>query len=336
MIAAIRPPVREDGDAGERVAEAERHQVDGERRVDEGVEDRPPLHESGRLAHEHRALDGSVCCSHPLSFQPLVSTKFFTFLPSSSISAPIRSPCSYELPGLMQRVLPMRACAAGLVDVPVQREHWAGLLDRLPHRRRAHRLRGVAAVLRLQVLVDAGGVVEARPVRRAVQVQDRPLGRGGELRRHRPDPLEQDVLGLLAVGVPRGRVRPPRRRHLEAVDVDHAALGQLDPAGGGQDRVDLELVVVPGADEHGLRLAGELVVGHLHPPLDGAEHVAVEELVEPLGVGLELRQLVGRRAERVVPAPDHVLLERGHLGHRPRARGAAPEASRASARCRRG
>ena len=135
----------------------------------------------------------------------------------------------------------------------------------------------------------------------------------GELRRDRADPLEQDVLGLLAVGLPRRRVRPPGRGHLEVAHLDHAALRQLDPLGRRQDVVDLELVVVAGAHEHALGLAGQLLLGHLHPPLDGAQHVAVEEVVEPVGVGLELGQLVGRRAERVVAAPDHVLLERRHL-----------------------
>src|ERR687895_472730 len=40
---------------------------------------------------------------------PLVRTKRLTFLPpSTSTTAPSSSPCSYELPGLMQRVRPIR------------------------------------------------------------------------------------------------------------------------------------------------------------------------------------------------------------------------------------
>src|SRR6476659_3139155 len=199
--------------------------------------------------------------------------------------------------------------AAGLVDVAVEGERRLRLLDRRAYRLRADRLRRVAAVLRRHILVQPRRVVEPRRVRGAVQVEDDALGRVREPLRHAADPLEQHVLGLLTVGVPRGHVRPACGCHLVVADLDDPPLGELDPARGREDVVDLELVVVPGAHEDALRVPGELLLGHRHPPLDRPEHLLVEEVVEPLGVGLELGELVRGRAKRVVAAPDHVLLE---------------------------
>ncbi len=147
-----------------------------------------------------------------------------------------------------------------------------------------------------------------------MQVQDHPLGRVGELRCDRPDPLEQDILRLLAVRVPGRRVRPARSRpsgSRPSRPRDPRPARPAWPRPGSSSTSNWSSL--PGAHEHALGLAGQLLLGHLHPPLDGAQHVAVEQVVEPVGVGLELGQLFGRRAERVVPAPDHVLLERGDL-----------------------
>lgn len=108
-----------------------------------------------------------------------------------------------------------------------------------------------------------------------------------------------------------GSGRPAGRAQLEVADLEHSALGQLDPPGGGQDLVHLELVVVAGADEHPHLGALELLVGHRHPPPYRVEHPLVEQRVQPRLVALEFGQLVGIGAERVVAAPDHVPLELG-------------------------
>src|SRR5579884_3703159 len=88
---------------------------------------------------------------------------------------------------------------AALMDVAVQRQRRLVALDRVAHSRRADRLDRVAGVLQVHLL----------------------------------DPLGQLGLVLLAVGVPGCPVGPPARGHLEAVDVDHAALAELDRIGVG-------------------------------------------------------------------------------------------------------
>ena len=128
---------------------------------------------------------------------------------------------------------------------------------------------------------------------------------------HAADPLEQDVLGLLAVGVPRGHVRPACRRHLVVADLDDPPLGELDPAsrprGSRRPRT--------GRRSRGTRRRAAAARRASPQPSPSS---ARPSRASPCGrgrraarVGLELGELVGRRAKRVVAAPDHVLLERG-------------------------
>src|SRR3954464_3190208 len=74
--------------------------------------------------------------------------------------------------------------AARLVDVAMQRQRRLQALDRLAHRGRAGRDRGMARVAQVHVDGQLVRVVEAGAVRGAVQAQDRLLRRGGELVGH--------------------------------------------------------------------------------------------------------------------------------------------------------
>src|SRR3712207_2025019 len=125
--------------------------------------------------------------------------------------------------------------APRLVDVAVQREGRLPLLDRLLDGGRAYRDYGPSPVLRAQVLGELRGVVESRPVGRAVEVVDGLLSRRGDLRRHLVEALLEVFLVLFAVGVPRRAVRPPRRDHLVAAELDHPPFGELDVPGRGDD-----------------------------------------------------------------------------------------------------
>src|SRR3954467_10808554 len=200
--------------------------------------------------------------------------------------------------------------AARLVDVAVQRQRRLQAFDRLAHRRRARGDRRVARVAQVHLRRQLGGVVEARAVRGAVQAEDRPLGGGGELVGDGRDAPREVGLVLLAIRVPRRAVRTAGRGELEApVHVDDLALGEPHVFRLADDVVDLELVVVAGADEARDALVVELLVGERHPALDGLEHVRLEQRVPARLVRGELAHLVGRRAERVVAAPDDRLLE---------------------------
>src|SRR5215210_2849959 len=77
--------------------------------------------------------------------------------------------------------------------------------------------------------------------------------------------------------------------------------------GGRDDLVDLELVVVARADEAFDAGTLQLLVGHLHPALDGSEHLRVKELVAEILVPLELVPVL---EERRAPAPLPLLDDR--------------------------
>jgi hypothetical protein len=140
----------------------------------------------------------------------------------------------------------------------------------------------------------------------------RPVPYGGECRLKIV--LSGEIgLVLLPVGLPRRRVGPSGRGHLEAVDLDDAPLRELDVLGLRDDRVDVELVVVPGTSERSDPGSLELLVGERHPALDGREHLLVEKAVGGLRVVLVLPQFVGIGAERVVAAPLDELLELRYL-----------------------
>src|ERR671917_186532 len=222
---------------------------------------------------------------------------------------PEELPLLVRAAGIDRERAPDPGVTASLVDVAVKREGRLPLLDRLLDGGRAHRDYGPSPVLGAQVLGELRGVVEARPVGRAVEIVDGLLRRRGDLRGHLVEALLEVFLGLFAVGVPRRAVRPPRRDHLVAAELDDPSLGELDVVGRGDDLVDLELVVVAGAHEALDAGALELLVGHLHPALDGAEHLLVEELLAQLLVLPELGYLVRGGAERVVAAPPDRLLE---------------------------
>src|SRR5215213_8695703 len=201
----------------------------------------------------------------------------------------------------------------GLVDVSVQRQGRLSLLYRIPHRRRSDRYDRTPAVLGAHVLVYLGGVVESRTIGWTVEVVDRPLWRGRHLRSHLLKPFGEILLVLLAVGVPGRAVRPPGRDHLEIAELDDLALGEPHALGGGDDLIDLELVIVAWADEALDVGAFELLVGHLHPALNRPQHLLVEELIAQILVRLELAHLVRVGAERVVAAPLDRVLELFYL-----------------------
>src|ERR671912_2645658 len=137
----------------------------------------------------------------------------------------------------------------GLVDVTVQRQGRLSLLYRIPYRRRSDGHNRTPPVLGAHVRVYLGGVVEARAVGRTVEVVDGPLRRGGDLVRHLLQAYCQVLLILFAVGVPGRAVRPPGRDHLEIAELDDLSFGQPHELGGGDDLIDLELVIVARADE---------------------------------------------------------------------------------------
>src|SRR5215203_3867723 len=210
--------------------------------------------------------------------------------------------------GVDAKRAPDARVALRLVDVTVQRQARLSLLYCLPHRLRADRYDRAPAMLGAHVLVYLGGVVEPGFERRAVEVVDRLLCRGRHLRGHLPQPLGEVLLVLLAVGVPGRALRPPGRDHLEVAELDDLALGEPYALGGGDDLIDLELVIVAWADEALDVGAFELLVGHLHPALDRPQHLLVEELIAQILIRLELAHLVRVGAERVVAAPlDRVL-----------------------------
>src|SRR5919112_5859153 len=204
---------------------------------------------------------------------------------------------------------PDSGIALRFVDVSVQPQSRLSLLYRIPHRRRSDGHDRAPAVFGAHVLVYLGGVVEARAVGRTVEVVDRPLRRGGDLVRHLLQANCQILLVLFAVGVPGRAVGPSGRDHLEVTKLDYLALGEPHALGGGDDLINLELVVIAGADEALDVGAFELLAGHLHPALYGPQHLLVEELIAHLLVRLELAHLVRVGAEGVVAAPLDGVLE---------------------------
>ena len=126
------------------------------------------------------------------------------------------------------------------------------------------------------------------------------LGRCGHLRDHSFYSGGEFGLVLLPVRLPWSPVCPPGRDHLVAVDVDDAALGELDVLRLRDHIVDVELVVVARARKGSNPRSFELLVGQCHPPLDGREHLVVEEAGRRPRGRLVTPQLVRVRAERVV------------------------------------
>ena len=89
----------------------------------------------------------------------------------------------------------------------MQREQRLVFVYGLTHSGRTDRPQSAAAVHQLEVRIDGRRLVESRPVRRAVEVEDR-ARRVRDLLRHRLDTLAELFLGLFAMCVPRGVVRP--------------------------------------------------------------------------------------------------------------------------------
>src|SRR5215210_6879201 len=207
-----------------------------------------------------------------------------------------------------QRV-PDAGVPLGLVDMPVQRKGGLSLFYGLPHSLGTDGHERAPAVLGAHVLVNLGGGVEARTVRRAVEVVDRLLRGSRYLRGHLPQALGEVVLVLFPIRVPGRTVRPPGRYHLEVAELDDLALGEPHALGACDDLIDLELVVVARADEAINARPVELLVGHPHPALDGSQHLPVEELI-PEFLGLcKLGHLVRIGAEGVITAPHDRILE---------------------------
>src|SRR5919204_557082 len=75
---------------------------------------------------------------------------------------------------------------------------------------------------------------------------------------------------------------------LLAVDLDDAALAELDVRRFRDDLVHLELVVVPGAAEAADARSLQPFGGEAHPLIDRLEHLVLEEVVPALLVRLQL------------------------------------------------
>src|SRR4029077_18123735 len=138
----------------------------------------------------------------------------------------------------------------------------AGLMpfDRGPPRGRPDGNGGAPRLFQMHVLRQLWSVVEPGLVRRAVQTEDRPLGRGRHLIRDLPDPDLEVLLVLLSIGIPRCSVRPAARDHLVPADLDHLALGELDALRAADDIVDVELIIVAGTNEAADAFAGKLLI----------------------------------------------------------------------------
>jgi hypothetical protein len=151
-------------------------------------------------------------------------------------------------------------------------------------------------------------------VRRHVDHEDR-AARVAHLAGQRLEPGLERLLRLLARGVPRSDVRPPRRQELEvARQVEHLPVGVR---GEGplavQDRVDREVVVVSGDDVERNRPVGEPLVGQVEPLPDPLVHQLVQERVAGLRIAHKPVRLLGGRDERVEADVGDVALERREL-----------------------
>src|ERR1700756_5877923 len=162
------------------------------------------------------------------------------------------------------------------MDVPMQRKRGLEPLDRLTYRGRTGRLHRESRILQIHLRRELRRIVEPRAVRRAVQAEDHPLRRVRPLLAHPPDPLGELRLVLLTVGIPRRSVGPTAGCHLVAVELEHASLPQLHRLRLRDHVIDLELVVITGADDTPEAWARETLVRKLHPAMHSREHVLLK------------------------------------------------------------
>ena len=193
--------------------------------------------------------------------------------------------------GVDREGLPELHRAAPLVDMAVQRQDRAVVEDRLANRVGPDRDQCLAAGHVTHVGVDLRGVVQIRAERRCVEVEDRPalVGNVGD---EAVDALPELGLGQLTERVPGRRVGPARGHERDPLEIDQVALAELDQGRRGDDRVDLEDVVVGRRDDAADALAGQALVGERHPALDLGEHLRLESGVDELGIALPRRHLV--------------------------------------------
>src|SRR5450759_3815063 len=184
--------------------------------------------------------------------------------------------------------------------------------DGLAHRRRTDRPQCATAVQELEVGVDGGRLVEARLVRRAVEVVDG-LRLVRHLARHSFDALSEVLLRLLTMGVPGRVVGPAGRDHREITDLDDPALPQLDDIGAPDDLVHLHLVIVAGTDEAPDPGPAQLLLGESHPAADPVQHHLLEALGSLDRVLVELQQPFHVHAQRVVALAADLGLDISYL-----------------------
>ena len=190
----------------------------------------------------------------------------------------------------------------------MQRQDGLDALDGRTNRGRPDGSKGPAARLDIEVLVQRRGLVQAAPVWRRVEVEDRPR-RVGDLREDLLQAPAKLVLGQLAERVPRRRVRPSVGEHLEAVQLEGVVAAEFDKVPALQARVDLEHVVVRRGDDRADPLARQAVVGHGDPALGPLEHHLLEPLVDRVLVVLHVAVLLLGDADRVVAAVQDLRLD---------------------------
>ena len=123
----------------------------------------------------------------------------------------------------MQSVRPRRAEPRASWMCPCSESAGSKCLDRLAHGVDPTGTVEPACVLEAHVLRQLRRVVEAGPVGRAMEAEDRLLGQAPSPARDRRGEAFREIrLVLLAVRVPRRAVRPAGRGDLEAVDVDRS------------------------------------------------------------------------------------------------------------------
>src|SRR5262249_25980928 len=155
-----------------------------------------------------------------------------------------------------------------LVDVAMNRKEGLVANDCVAYGRRSNRFHDRAAMDWAKGRVERGRLVKPGPVRGSVEIESGAL-HVGDPAGHCLDLRRQFLLRRLAEGVPGRRVRPAHRDQVEAIEVEHLALGEGHARRRLEYRVDLEEVVVTAVQDAGHLAALELAVGHVKPAVEG-------------------------------------------------------------------
>ncbi len=179
------------------------------------------------------------------------------------------------------------------MDVACEREQRLILLDHAPDRPAADRdlVRLSAPHHHREIRTELGREVKARVVRGHVRVEDQRVRVAGGLEQ-RPQVALDLLLGLLARGVPRRRVRPPVAGDPVPVDVQDPPVVVLHDPGRVEDVRDEALVVVPRHHETGDPAVLQPLVGELDPPLHLLPHRGAEGPGDRRGIARHRRGLL--------------------------------------------